>query len=61
MKYLTIIDYSVSGIYIYTLEEIGLSMECQSEDIEEWIELESEHSGSQCHYMLTETISINIK
>lgn len=60
MKYLTIIDYSVGGIYVYTLSEIGLSMQCQSEDIEEWIQQESEHKLSECYFMTSETINLTI-
>ena len=60
MKYLTIMDFSTGGIYIYTLNEIGLSMECQNEDIEVWIAEESEHTISQCHFMTTETINLTI-
>lgn len=60
MKYLIIMDYSTTGIYVYTLSEIGLSMECQSEDIEEWIQQESEHKLSECYFMTSETISITV-
>ncbi len=60
MKYLIIMDFSTGGIYVYTLSEIGLSMECQNEDIETWIAEESEHNNSECHFMTTETINLTI-
>jgi hypothetical protein len=59
MKYLIIMDFSTGGIYIYTLSEIGLSMECQNEDIETWMENEN-HNVSECHFMTTEAINLTI-
>lgn len=57
-KFLTVMDYSTGSVMIYNLQEIGLSSECTNEDVESWFAESGLHNESECHFMVTEAVTI---